>query len=264
MADARRRAPGYGPRRRRCARRSRSRRPPTRASARRRRRPRGGRPGRTGHVGSIASMSWPNAFTSRRPISVFTSPGATMFTWMPLPRSSFASVNASDSIACLPMLYGRTAAALPRVAADEMKTMSPRGRVRMPGRISPHSQCGPIACGAHDALDLFRVGLRDRVAAARDAGVVHEDVDRPERVDARLGHRPHVVEVVDRARRPRRRAAPAPRSRRRPRRRRPCRAGSSRRRRRRLPRAPSEIARPMPRPPPVTNALRPSSVMRGF
>ena len=39
-------------------------------------------------------------------MSVCTTPGATTFTWMPLSRSSLASVHASASIAALPMLYG--------------------------------------------------------------------------------------------------------------------------------------------------------------
>ena len=45
-------------------------------------------------------------FTSRRPISVSTRPGATTFTWMLRVRTSFARVLASASSPALATLYG--------------------------------------------------------------------------------------------------------------------------------------------------------------
>ena len=77
------------------------------------------------------------ARTSRRPISVSTSPGATMFTRIPDSRSSFARVSASASSAAFAMLYGAPPAASSRVAMLLTTTTSPRVRPRICGTSSP-------------------------------------------------------------------------------------------------------------------------------
>ena len=125
-------------------------------------------------------------FTSRRPISVSTRPGATTFTWMPLRRSSLASVHASASSAAFAMLYGAEFARHVRaLAALEIITMSPRGRVRIDGSTSFEQRPRAERVRAPHPVDLGGVGVGDGLAARRDAGVVHEDVDRAEVARAR-------------------------------------------------------------------------------
>lgn len=55
------------------------------------------------------------------------------------------------------------------------------------------------AVGAHDALELGRVGIGDALPAAGDAGVVHEDVDAAEVGDDRVDQLLAILEPVDRA-----------------------------------------------------------------
>ena len=50
---------------------------------------------------------------------------------------------------------------------------------------------------AHETLDFVGVGVGDRPSPRRDACVVHEDVDRTERVDGCRGRGLHLVEHVD-------------------------------------------------------------------
>ena len=69
-----------------------------------------------------------------------------MFTWMPLRRSSFASVAASASSAAFAMLYGADQPAMCIVAALEIITMSPRGCVRIDGSTSLLHAHAPNAC----------------------------------------------------------------------------------------------------------------------
>ena len=57
---------------------------------------------------------------------------------------------------------------------------------------------GAQGVGAHDPLELGRVGLGHALAAAGDAGVVHEDVDVAEVGERRLDHGFVGLEVVDR------------------------------------------------------------------
>ena len=83
------------------------------------------------------------------------------------------------------MLYGALFAAMCNVAADEIITMSPRGFVRIAGITSFDSDHAPNTCVSNSRCDLGGFGVLHRSAAARDAGVVDEDVDRTE-----LGDRP--------------------------------------------------------------------------
>ena len=120
-------------------------------------------------------------FTSRRPISVSTRPGATTFTWMPLRRSSLASVHASASSAAFAMLYGAEFAAMcTRRRARDHHDVAARAASRIDGSTSFEHDHAPNACVRHDPLDLGRIGVGDGLAARRDARVVHEDVDRAE------------------------------------------------------------------------------------
>ena len=59
---------------------------------------------------------------------------------------------------------------------------------------------GAERVGRHDAGDLGRVGVDDRVAPRRDAGVVDQDVDEAEVVEDLGDHRRIGVGVLDRRR----------------------------------------------------------------
>ena len=188
-----------------------------------------------------------------------TRPGATTFTWMPCWRPPSASVNASASIAALPMLYGRAVRAHGSVATLEMKTMSPRSRSFIVGSSSRHRWCGPMACAASTRCTSSGSVVGDALARAGDAGVVARGCRRSRSRRATApDHALVVVERVDRAayasaRRPSFAIAVHRLARRRPRR-----GGSSPRRRPRPRPGRARWHAPMPRPPPVTNATRPS------
>ena len=119
-------------------------------------------------------------------MSVSTSPGATMLTWMPCGRSSFARVSASASIAALPMLYGAPLAPIDDVATDEIITMSPRpcwaARARRWGIATRDRWCGPNAWVV--TTRIISSGSVSATARPRDAmPALHTRVSSPPRSD---------------------------------------------------------------------------------
>ena len=79
-------------------------------------------------------------------MSVATSPGATMLTRTPWPRSSRARVRAAASSAAFAIVYAAPFGGVSPTIELEMTTTSDRSHVRIPGSRSRISSSGPRVC----------------------------------------------------------------------------------------------------------------------
>ena len=167
---------------------------------------------------------------------------------MPVPRNSAASARVRPMTPCLLAQYAAMYGAPPRPAIDEMLTMRPHFAMSMSSMAACVHKNVPGQVRRQDPIPHRAAGARERCGFG-DARVVDEDCDRSVRRAARSNARGDLCFVGNVRSRPQKNCGRVPAA---------APSGSRRSPSRRPPPAPSAIAKPIPRAPPVTTACLPA------
>ena len=119
-----------------------------------------------------------------------------VLTRMPCSRSSMARVTASISSAAFAIVYGAVPGRVNCATMLEISTTSPRSCCAQVRDREPAEVVGREGVHAHHPGRLGRVGVGHVVAAAGDAGAVHEGVEPAVRGHDRLDHRGVLLGVL--------------------------------------------------------------------